>query len=345
MPSNRDKSPSPRPKSRILAALGDTADDLHGYEPPPEVPDLSSVPSEARPTEAERATDERATRFEPTPAARDWFEDAWSEKAILARKKRMNLPEIPREAYPEGWEPVPFAAGSGLVFNIESLTYARLVRCHHALTKSGIPSGATAAERIEHAERIVYIHRLCTDPDLDYRGEPFRGVNRRAWVLPFQRLSESRLPLKLRSLATWYGIVEWALRQLDSLPSQNAVPARKATKRSEEEWRGLDGLLLVKLLENPDISDTDLAKLVGIRRQALYEKDREGKLRPPNFTKARAEQGKAAEEEKRRRPRGRVTSAGLEGFEYVCTRCGKTTRQMHSIATGYELCETCESET
>jgi hypothetical protein len=160
-----------------------------------------------------------------------WFEDAWSDGAIAARAEaaRARFPERP---VPEGFEAIPYAEGSRLVYDIASQTFARLIACIRGLVDADIPTGVGRTQRCQHAERIIYVHRLCCDPDFDYRGESYMGTNSREWVLGcvYQR---DRQEQSCRVRAEWYRLVAWALRELEDIPAR--AEARTPSPLSGEQ--------------------------------------------------------------------------------------------------------------
>lgn len=210
----------------------------------PGVPEGSSLPPEWRPTDGEIEIDRRVSLgLPPSEDAVAWFENAWSDGAIAARAEATRTDFPARPPLSEGYEYVPFAEGSRLVYNLASQTFARLIACVRGLVDAGIPTGVGRTQRHEHAERIAYVHRLCCDPDFDYRGESYMGTNSREWVLGcvYQR---DRQEQSCKTRAAWYRLVAWALRELEDAQGRATAPRRSIPEHEHDPKVELPALLL-----------------------------------------------------------------------------------------------------
>ncbi len=238
-----------------------------GQKPKPEPLDdkeFSSVPPEDRPTKTERALNRRAgDKSAPPPQVVTWFEEEWSEEAIVTRSEKARAGLPPPPPLPSGYEPVPFAPGSRLVYSHGSSLFARLFKCVEGLIEAGIPTGAREKARQTHAERIKYVHRLLADPDLPHPGHPYQG---NVWTEDEMDLPREWAYAQLQdnTRGKWHELVEWALDELEGARPARAVEAAPASQldllalegRSESARVAVLRQALVDFLSTADLHAT-----------------------------------------------------------------------------------------
>ncbi len=200
-----------------------------------------------------------------------WFEDAYSIRAINARRRKAS-----REM-----GPLVFKVPPGMIVHRtapENRSFVRLSRAADDLVSQPFPTTRRQHERREHALHVLFVARLISDPDFEWEGRYLDdGLDRpRGLFLPRSLVlsapEDARRP-------KWIELAQQALHEVGASSGAETSPASgerepaepTAGPRTRLRGKALDAAAASYLARNSNANMAEIARVLGVPRQRLSD--------------------------------------------------------------------------